>query len=78
MEPLEAALAVLREEGEALHWTKIQDLALRRGYLDPFEQPDVRKHLLAALAQGVRNGTLEKESKGVYSLSERAGDLPAR
>lgn len=68
MEPLEAALAVLREEGEPLHWTKIQDLALRRGYLDPFEQPDVRKHLLAALAQGVRSGALEKEAKGVYRL----------
>ena len=39
MEPLEAALTVLREEGEPLHWTRIQDLALRRGYLDPFEQP---------------------------------------
>ena len=35
VEPLEAALAVLREEGEPLHWTRIQDLALRRGYLDP-------------------------------------------
>ena len=52
MEPLEAAVTVLREEGEPLHWTKIQDLALRRGYLDPFEIPDVRKALLAALAEG--------------------------
>lgn len=68
MEPLEAALAVLREEGEPLHWTKIQDLALRRGYLDPFEQPDVRKRLLAALAEGVRSGVLVKVSTGVYEL----------
>jgi hypothetical protein len=66
MEFLEAALAVLREEGEPLHWTKIQDLALRRGYLDPFAQPDVRKHLLAALAEGVRSGVLAKEGTGVY------------
>lgn len=66
MEFLEAALAVLREEGEALHWTKIQDLALRRGYLDPFAQPDVRRNLLAALAEGVRSGALVKESTGVY------------
>jgi hypothetical protein len=66
MEPLEAALAVLREEGEPLHWTKIQDLALRRGYLDPFERPNVRKDLLAALAGGVRSGVLVKEGTGVY------------
>jgi hypothetical protein len=66
MEPLEAALEVLREEGEPLHWTKIQDLALRRGYLDPFARPDVRKELLAALAEGVRSGALVKESTGVY------------
>ncbi|HEX6332147.1 MAG TPA: HTH domain-containing protein [Actinomycetota bacterium] len=66
MEALQAALAVLREEGEPLHWTKIQDLALRRGYLDPFEGPDVRKRLLSALAEGVRKGALVKESTGVY------------
>jgi hypothetical protein len=66
MEPLEAALRVLREEGEPLHWTRIQDQALRRGYLDPFEIPDVRKALLAALAEGVRSAVLEKRSTGVY------------
>lgn len=69
MDPLEAALTVLREEGEALHWTKIQDLALRRGYLDPFATPDVRKRLLAALAEGVRSGVLAKGSTGVYRAS---------
>lgn len=68
MEPLEAALAVLREEGAELHWTKIQDLALRRGYLNPFETPDVRKALLAALAAGVRSGSLVKVSTGTYAL----------
>ena len=31
MEPLEAAIAVLQEEAQPLHWTRIQDLALRRG-----------------------------------------------
>lgn len=66
MEFLDAALAVLREEDEPLHWTKIQDLALRRGYLDPFAQPDIRRNLLAALAEGVRSGALVKESTGVY------------
>lgn len=69
MELLEAAITVLREEGEPLHWTKIQDLALRRGYIDPFETPDVRKQLLAALAEGVRTSVLVKASKGVYELA---------
>ena len=69
MEFLEAALTVLREEGEPLHWTRIQDLALRRGYLDPFTQRDVRRSLLGALADGVRSGALAKESTGVYRLS---------
>jgi len=68
MEELEAAITVLREEGEPLHWTKIQDLALRRGYLDPFEIPDVRKALLAALAEGVRSGVLAKQGVGVYAI----------
>jgi hypothetical protein len=68
VEPLEAAIAVLREEGSELHWTKIQDLALRRGYLDPFETSDVRRELLAALARGVRDGRLIKRSTGVYAV----------
>ena len=68
MEFDEAALRVLRDEGEPLHWTVIQDLALRRGYLDPFTQPDVRRHLLAALAAAVRDGRITKRSTGVYGL----------
>lgn len=68
MEFLEAALTVLEEEGEPLHWTRIQDLALRRGYLDPFAQPDVRRHLLAALADGVRTGAIVREATGVFRL----------
>ena len=71
MEPLDAAVTVLREAGTELHWTRIQDLALRAGYLDPFETPDVRKRLLEALARGVAGGVLEKPSKGVYRLIER-------
>ena len=67
MEPLEAAIRVLGEEGVPLHWTRIQDLALRRGYLDPFEIPDVRRTLLAALGDGVRSGVLEKRGTGVYA-----------
>jgi len=71
MEPLEAAVTVLREAGEPLHWTRIQDAALRRGYLDPFETPDVRKVLLGALAVGVRAGTVVKTSTGTYALPPR-------
>ena len=71
MEPLEAAVTVLEEEGEPLHWTRIQDLALRRGYLDPFETPDVRKALLSALAEGVRSGVLVREGTGVYTTAAR-------
>jgi hypothetical protein len=70
MEPIDAVLAVLREEEEPLHWTVIQDLALRRGYLDPFETPDVRKRLLAALNDAARAGTVIKDAKGVYRLPE--------
>jgi hypothetical protein len=68
MEFLEATLTVLREEDKPLHWTVIQDLALKRGYLDPFTQSDIRKNLLAALAAAVRSGAVAKTSKGVYRL----------
>ena len=68
MEYLAAALEVLREEGGPLHWTVIQDLALKRGYLDPFTQRDIRRNLLAALAQGTKSGEIAKGSRGVYAL----------
>jgi HB1, ASXL, restriction endonuclease HTH domain len=71
LDPRVAAITVLREEGEPLHWTRIQDLALRRGYLDPFETPDVRGILLRALAQAVRDGDLVKTRRGVYELRAR-------
>jgi hypothetical protein len=69
MDPLDAAITVLREEGEPLHWTRIQDLALRRGYLDPFAVRDVRRELLAALAAGVADGSLAKVDRGVYEAT---------
>ena len=69
MDYLEAVVTVLREEGKPLHWTRIQDLALRRGYIDPFVDPDVRKRLLGALVDGVRAGALVRaEGKGIYGL----------
>src|SRR5262249_11305992 len=68
MEFEEAALAVLRDEGRSLHWTGVQDLALKRGYLDPFTQRDIRRNLLAALASASRDGRVRKVEKGVYEL----------
>ena len=72
MEPRAAVLAVLAEEPEPLHWTRIQDLALRRGYLDPFEHPDVRRQVQTTLRALLREGVVAKETKGVYFLAERA------
>jgi len=64
----EAALTVLREESKPLHWTVIQDLALQRGYLNPFTQRDIRKHLLAALAAAARDGAIVRTGTGVFAL----------
>jgi HB1, ASXL, restriction endonuclease HTH domain len=68
MDYLEAAVTVLREEAKPLHWTVIQDLALKRGYLDSFTQPDIRKNLLASLARAAKSGLVLKGKTGVYSL----------
>ena len=69
MEYLDAVLTVLREEGKALHWTMIQDLALQRGYLDPFTQRDIRKNLLAALSRAAKEGVVVKQGTGVYAVA---------
>lgn len=74
MEPREAVLAVLSEEAAPLHWTKIQDLALRRGYLDPFEHPDVRRQVRTTLRALAIEGLVEKQTKGVYFLVRPADD----
>jgi hypothetical protein len=74
MEPRAAVLAVLTEEAAPLHWTKIQDLALRRGYLDPFEHPDVRRQVQTTLRALASEGLVEKQAKGVYLLAVRADD----
>jgi hypothetical protein len=68
MDVVEAVVAVLREEAQPLHWTRIQDLALRRGLIDPFVLPDVRRSVVGALAAAARDGTLERRGKGVYAL----------
>jgi hypothetical protein len=72
MDPLEAVVTVLGEAGEPLHWTVIQDRALRLGLIDPFVVSDVRARLLAALRQGVQTGSLVKKRKGVYALADPA------
>jgi hypothetical protein len=70
MDELEAAVRVLEEQGEPLHWTVIQDIALQRGYLDPFTQRDIRKRLLAALSEGAKrpDGPVTKTGRGTYAL----------
>lgn len=63
----EAVETVLREEApEELHWTRVQDLALRRGYLDPFTQRGIRAGVLRALATLAREGAAVRTGKGVY------------
>lgn len=73
MDELEAAVRVLGEQGKPLHWTVIQDIALQRGYLDPFTQKDIRRRLLAALAEAAKRADhpIRKVGKGVYELTER-------
>jgi hypothetical protein len=72
MDELEAAVRVLEERGEPLHWTVIQDIALQRGYLDPFTQPDIRKRLLSALSRAAKrpDGPVTKAGRGVYALRQ--------
>jgi hypothetical protein len=69
MTPPEAVLAVLRDADEPLHWTVIQDRALRAGYLDPFETPDVRGAVLTAVRELVTDGRAVKTATGVYAVA---------
>ena len=68
MEPRDAVLRVLREAGAPLHWTVVQDRALRAGYLDPFQIHDVRKAVLGALADLSHDGVVRRSAKGVYQM----------
>jgi hypothetical protein len=73
MDYLEAAVKVLEEQGKALHWTVIQDIALQRGYLDPFTQRDIRKGLLSALSGAAKDpaGGVVKTGRGIYDLRQK-------
>jgi hypothetical protein len=75
MEFEDAALRVLRDEARPLHWTVVQDLALRRGYLDPFVQRDIRKGIVRALADLARAGSLDRVDNGVYALRASTPDV---
>lgn len=72
MDALEATVAVLEAAAEPLHWTVIQDRALRAGHLDPFTTPNVRRELLSALRRGISEGVLRSAGTGVYELSPAA------
>ena len=65
----EAVLEVLRGADEPVHWTVILDRALRAGSIDPFETPDVRGAVLAALRALVADGRAVKTATGVYALA---------
>ncbi len=69
MSPADAVLAVLGEADEPLHWTVIQDRALRAGYLDPFETPDVRGAVSRAVRALVADGRAVKTATGTYALA---------
>jgi hypothetical protein len=66
---LDAVVRVLTEESGPMHWTAIQDAALRRGYLDPFTQGDIRRGVLASLSEAVRSGKVERVGTGVYRMT---------
>jgi hypothetical protein len=67
--PREAVLSVLRGATEPLHWTVIQDRALRSGAIDPLVTRDVRGAVLGALRELVREGVAVKTATGVYALA---------
>jgi hypothetical protein len=69
MSPEEAVLEVLRGADEPLHWTVIQDRALKAGSIDPFETRDVRGAVLAALRALVTDGRAVKTATGVYAIA---------
>jgi hypothetical protein len=67
MEPKDACLQVLREAApEALHWTVVLDRALQARLLDPFTQRDLRGAVVKSLAALSKEGSITKQSTGVY------------
>ena len=67
---LEDAIAgILRDAGGPLHWTVIQDRALRAGAIDPFTTPDVRRAIQTSLRALVRDGVAVKTATGAYAAA---------
>jgi hypothetical protein len=71
--PADAVERVLREADEPLHWTVVQDRALRTGLIDPFETRDVRRAVQLALRQLLSEGVIERTGTGVYVLARPRG-----
>jgi hypothetical protein len=76
MTPREAVVAVLEDASEPLHWTVVQDRALRGGMLDPFEIHDVRGAVLGALRALTAEGVVHRHGKGVYSMTPPEAVVP--
>jgi hypothetical protein len=67
MEPSEACLRVLEDAaGETLHWTVVQDRALKARLIDPFTTRDVRGTVVKTLAGLAKEGRIVKEGPGLY------------
>jgi hypothetical protein len=67
MDPRDACLKVLADAApEALHWTVVQDRALKERLIDPFTTPDVRGVVVKTLAALAREGRVVKAGTGVY------------
>jgi hypothetical protein len=69
METRDAVLTVLREASGPLHWTVVQDRALRAGLIDPFAVRDVRGEVQRALAALGREGRAERVATGTWTVS---------
>jgi hypothetical protein len=69
MTPEDAVLSVLTDADQPLHWTVIQDRALRGGLIDPFVTRDVRSAVLGVLRTLAAEGRVRKTGKGVYALA---------
>ena len=69
----DAVLTVLRDAAEPLHWTVIQDTALRAGLLDPFAVRNVRGEVLRALGELRQAGLVTKVGTGVFTAAEVQG-----
>lgn len=61
-------MTVLREAHEPLHWTVVQDRALRAGLIDPFEVRDVRREVQRSLAELGREGVAVRVATGTWAL----------